>query len=228
VLALFGSTTGTGLGLHDRNRQSGVDIMKLYDLKAGLNPRRVRIFLAEKGVTIPVVQVDMMKGENRTPAFLSLNPLGTMPVLELDDGTILTESMAICRYIEALNPEPNLFGAGALEQAQIEMWTRRAEMELMRPLVDQFRHLNPFWKGRIEQLPDYGVMAQGKAREAMAWFDRELAARPYVAGTRYTVADITAQCALLLGKGTGLPIPDELENLGRWWAQVSARPTARA
>jgi glutathione S-transferase len=225
---LFGSTTGTGLGLHERNRQSGVDIMKLYDLKAGLNPRRVRIFLAEKGVTIPVVQVDMMKGENRTPAFLSLNPLGTMPVLELDDGTILTESMAICRYIEALNPEPNLFGASALEQAQIEMWTRRAEMELMRPLVDQFRHLNPFWKGRIEQLPDYGVMAQGKAREAMAWFDRELAARPYVAGTRYTVADITAQCALLLGKGTGLPIPDELENLGRWWAQVSARPTARA
>lgn len=202
--------------------------MKLYDLKAGLNPRRVRIFLAEKGVTIPVVQVDMMKGENRTPAFLSLNPLGTMPVLELDDGTILTESMAICRYIEALNPEPNLFGASALEQAQIEMWTRRAEMELMRPLVDQFRHLNPFWKGRIEQLPDYGVMAQGKAREAMAWFDRELAARPYVAGARYTVADITAQCALLLGKGTGLPIPDELENLGRWWAQVSARPTARA
>jgi glutathione S-transferase len=202
--------------------------MKLYDLKAGLNPRRVRIFLAEKGVTIPVVQVDMMKGENRTPEFLSLNPLGTMPILELDDGTILTESMAICRYVEALHPEPNLFGADALEQAQIEMWTRRAEMELMRPLVDQFRHLNPFWKGRIEQCPDYGTMAQGKAREAMSWFDRELAARPYVAGDRYTVADITAQCALLLGKGTGLPIPDELKNLGRWWAEVSARPTARA
>lgn len=202
--------------------------MKLYDLKAGLNPRRVRIFLAEKGVTIPVVQVDMMKGENRTPEFLSLNPLGTMPILELDDGTILTESMAICRYIESLHPEPNLLGASALEQAQIEMWSRRAELELMRPLVDQFRHLNPFWKDRIEQLPDYGALAQSKAREAMAWFDRELASRPYLAGARYTVADITAQCALLLGKGTGLPIPDELKNLGRWWADVSARPTARA
>lgn len=202
--------------------------MKLYDLKAGLNPRRVRIFLAEKGVTIPVVQVDMMKGENRTPEFLGLNPLGTMPILELDDGTILTESMAICRYVEALHPEPNLFGRNALEQAQIEMWSRRAELELMRHLVDQFRHLNPFWKGRIEQMPDYGVLAQGKAREAMAWFDRELASQPYMAGSRYTAADITAQCALLLGKGTGMAIPDELQNLGRWWADVSARPTARA
>lgn len=202
--------------------------MKLYDLKAGLNPRRVRIFLAEKGVTIPAVQVDMMKGENRTPEFLGLNPLGTMPILELHDGTILTESMAICRYIEALHPEPNLFGHDALEQAQVEMWSRRAEMELMRPLVDQFRHLNPFWKGRLEQIPEYGALAQGKARETMAWFDRELASRPYLAGSRYTVADITAQCALLLGKGTGMPIPDELQNLGRWWADVSARPTARA
>ena len=202
--------------------------MKLYDLKAGLNPRRVRIFLAEKGVTLPTVQVDMKKGENRAAEFLALNPLGTMPVLQLDDGTILTESIAICRYIEALHPEPNLFGQSPLEQAQIEMWNRRAEIELMRPLVDQFRHLNPFWKGRVEQIPDYGAAAQVRARDAMAWFDRELAARPYIAGARYTVADITAQCALLLGKGTGMPIPDELQNLGRWWSLVSARPTARA
>lgn len=202
--------------------------MKLYDLKAGLNPRRVRIFLAEKGVTLPTVQVDMTKGENRAPEFLGLNPLGTMPVLQLDDGTILTESIAICRYIEALHPEPNLFGHEPLEQAQIEMWNRRAEIELMRPLVDQFRHLNPFWKGRIEQVADYGTLAQARARDAMAWFDRELASRPYIAGARYTVADITAQCALLLGKGTGMSIPDELKNLGRWWALVSGRPTARA
>lgn len=202
--------------------------MKLYDLKAGMNPRRVRIFLAEKGVTVPVVSIDMMKGENHTPEFLALNPLGTMPVLELDDGTILTESMAICRYFDALHPEPNLFGQGALEQAQVEMWNRRAEMELMRPLSDQFRHLSPFWKGRLEQLPDFGAQAQRKARDTMAWFDRELATRTYLAGSRYTVADITAQCALLLGKGTGMPIPDELKNLGRWWAGVSARPTARA
>ncbi len=202
--------------------------MKLYDLKAGMNPRRVRIFLAEKGVTVPVASIDMMKGENHTPEFLALNPLGTMPVLELDDGTILTESMAICRYFDALHPEPDLFGQGALEQAQVEMWNRRAEMELMRPLSDQFRHLSPFWKSRLEQLPDFGAQAQRKARDTMAWFDRELATRPYLAGSRYTVADITAQCALLLGKGTGMPIPDELKNLGRWWAGVSARPTARA
>jgi glutathione S-transferase len=202
--------------------------MKLYDLKAGLNPRRVRIFIAEKGIEIPVAGVDMIKGENRTPEFLKLNPLGTLPVLELDDGTILTESMAICRYLEAIHPEPNLLGEGPLGQAQVEMWNRRAEIELMRPLVDQFRHLSPFWQGRIEQLPAYGELAQRKARETMKWLDGELAGRPYLAGTRYTVADITAQCALLLGKGTGMAIPDDLANLGRWWTSVSARPTARA
>jgi len=113
--------------------------MKLYDLKAGMNPRRVRIYLAEKGIEVPSEAVDMMKGENRTPEFLRINPLGTLPVLELDDGTVLTESVAICRYVEALKPEPNLFGRDPLEQARVEMWNRRAEIELMRPLVEQFR-----------------------------------------------------------------------------------------
>ena len=202
--------------------------MKLYDLKAGMNPRRVRIFLAEKGIEVPIAPIDMMKGENQTPEFLKLNPLGTLPVLELDDGTILTESVAICRYFEFSKPEPNLFGHEGLEQARVEMWNRRLELELMRPLAEQFRHLSPFWKGRLTQIPEYGEAQRTRLGQVLEWLDRELATRPYMAGERYTIADITAQCAILLGKNTGAPIPDGLHNLKRWWDLVSSRPTARA
>ena len=202
--------------------------MKLYDLKAGMNPRRVRIFLAEKGVTIPRVEVDMAGGENRRAPFLTINPMGTMPVLELDDGTHLSESMAICRYIEELHPQPNLFGATHLERAQVEMWNRRMELEIMRPAQDIFLHLSPFWVGKREQVADYGKLAQKMAAPRMAWLDGELAKRPFIAGGRYTVADITAQCGLLLGKNTGTPIPATLSHLTRWFGEVSSRPTARA
>jgi glutathione S-transferase len=202
--------------------------MKLYDLKAGMNPRRVRIFLAEKGIEIPIAPIDMMKGENQTPEFVKLNPLGTLPVLELDDGTILTESVAICRYFEFSKREPNLFGHEGLEQARVEMWNRRLELELMRPLAEQFRHLSPFWKDRLTQIPEYGEAQRIRLGQVMEWLDRELATRPYMAGERYTIADITAQCAFILGKNTGAPIPDGLHNLKRWWDLVSSRPTARA
>ena len=202
--------------------------MRLFDLKAGMNPRRVRIFLAEKGIEVPVSSIDMLKGENRTSEFLKLNPLGTLPVLELDDGVILTESVAICRYFEFLKPEPNLFGREGLEQALVEMWNRRVELELMRPIAEQFRHLSPFWKGQLTQLPDYGEAQRSRSSQVMEWLDRELATRPYIAGDRYSIADITAQCALVLGKNTGAPIPEGLHNLMRWWDLVSARPTARA
>lgn len=202
--------------------------MKLYDLKGGANPRRVRIFLAEKGVTLPTVVVDMMKGENRTPEFLALNPLGTLPILELDDGTILTESIAICRYLEELHPEPNLFGRDPLERARIEMWNRRAEIELLLPVAEHFVHTSPFWQGRRKQVAEQGALAREKALATMAWLDHELDDRPYLAGNHYTVADITAQCAVLLGKNTGIALNGDLKNLGRWWQEVSARPTARA
>lgn len=202
--------------------------MKLYDLKAGTNPRRVRIFLAEKGLTIPRVEVDMASGENRREPFLTINPMGTIPVLELDDGTHIAESMAICRYFEELHPNPPLFGTTPLERALVEMWNRRMELEIARPLQDAFAHLSPFWAGKREQIPEVGKFAQKKALERMAWLDRELATRPFIAGERYTVADITAQCGLLLGKNTGTPIPAELKNLSRWFAEVTSRPTARA
>jgi glutathione S-transferase len=202
--------------------------MKLHDLKAGTNPRRLRIFLAEKGISLPTVQVDMNAGENRQPAYLAINPLGTMPALEFDDGTVITESVAICRYLEALHPEPPMFGTSALEQAQVEMWNRRLELELQVPIQHAFIHLSPFWQGRRTQVAAYGEVARARALEVMAWLDREIGTRPFFVGSRYTVADITAQCALLLGKHTGTPIPAELANLTRWFAEVSARPSARA
>ncbi len=202
--------------------------MKLYNLPPAPNPRRVRIFLAEKGVEVPTVDLDITKNEHRTPEFLAINPLAALPVLELDDGTVISESIAICRYFEELHPQPPMFGRSALERAQVEMWTRRIELGLMRAITDHFVHGNDFWKGRREQVPEYAELARTRALASMEWLDGELAERAFIAGSDYTVADITAQCALLLGKNTGLPIPPERMSLTRWWASVTSRPTARA
>ncbi len=202
--------------------------MKLYNLPPAPNPRRVRIFLAEKGVEVPSVALDITKNEHRTPEFLALNPLAALPVLELDDGTVITESIAICRYFEELHPQPPMFGRSALERAQVEMWTRRVELGLMRAITDHFVHGNDFWKGRREQVPEYAALARTRALASMKWLDGELAERAFIAGSDYTVADITAQCALLLGKNTGIAIPLERQSLTRWWASVTSRPTARA
>ena len=202
--------------------------MKLYDLKSGLNPRRVRIFLAEKGITIPTVEIDMAGGENKAEMFLLKNPLGTLPVLELDDGSYLAESIAICRYFEELHPQPPLFGTDLLDRARVEMWNRRMELEILRPITDVFLHLSPFWQTRREQIPQYARAMQAQALERMAWLNRELAGRTFIAGETYTVADITAQCAFLVGKHTGTPIPDDMTDLLRWYGQVTSRPTARA
>ena len=202
--------------------------MKLYDLKTGMNPRRVRIFLAEKGVAIDKIDVDMLGGENKRVEFLSKNPMGTMPVLELDSGEYISESMAICRYFEELHPTPNLFGETTLERARIEMWNRRMELEVMSPITEGFVHLSPFWVGRRPQIAQYGELAQSKVKQHLSWIDSELATRDYLVGSRYTVADITLQCALLLGRNTGVPVPESLPNLQRWYKNVTARPTARA
>lgn len=202
--------------------------MKFYNLKAGMNPRRVRIFMAEKGIQLETVEIDMEAGENRTPAFLAKNPLGTLPLLELDDGTILTESIAICRYLEELHPTPPMFGTTTLERAQVEMWTRRLEHEIMMPATNVFRHTHPFWVGRAEQFGDYGQFSRQYLAARMAWLDEELAGKDFFVGDAYTVADITAQCAFVLAKACKVAIPVELGNLSGWFARVSGRPTARA
>jgi len=203
--------------------------MKLYDLPASPNARRVRIFIVEKGIEIPTVQVDITKGENTTPDYLAKNPLGKMPMLELDDGTCISESAAICRYLEALYPDPPLFGRDAREQAIVEMWHRRMELEILIPATGIFLHTHPMWEGKMKQIPDLAEANRKLVLERMAWLDKELEGRTFIATGDYTVADIAAQCGFLIGKAAaGLPIPDSLENLSAWWQRVTERPTARA
>ncbi len=202
--------------------------MILYDMTTAMNPRRVRIFLAEKGISVPMKQIDGLNRENLSPAFLKLNSLGKTPVLELDDGTLLTESIAICRYFEALHPERPLFGSTPLEKAQIEMWMRRMEFEIVAPIGTAFQHTGQYWVGRIPQEPICGEHARNRAYDSFAWLDRELAGREFIAGDQYSIADIVAQCGFLVGKVTGTKIPPELKELTRWYSAVVARPTARA
>ncbi|MCA3238757.1 MAG: glutathione S-transferase family protein [Curvibacter sp.] len=202
--------------------------MILYDLPSGMHPRRVRIFLAEKGVTIPTKVVDSSKGENQLPEFLQLNPMGRLPVLQLDDGTALAESLAICRYLEALYPQPALFGEGAQQAAMVDMWTRRMEQQVSNTIADIFVHASEYYRTRLTQVPAYAEWSRVKIMSTLAWLDGELASRPFIAGQAYTMADIVAQCAFVLGKAEGIRIPSEQTNLTRWFAEVTARPTARA
>lgn len=202
--------------------------MILHDLSAGMHPRRVRIFMAEKGLSIERREVDAAGGANAMPDFLRLNPLGKLPVLELDDGSAIAESLAICRYLEALHPHPPLMGRTPQTAAHIEMWTLRIDHELSQPIALAFVHSSDFYRGRVEQVPEVAGWARNRALQTMAWLDGELAERSHIAGDDYTLADIVAQCACVLGKAVGLRIPPEMTNLSRWFAQVSARPTARA
>ncbi len=202
--------------------------MILHDLAAGMHPRRVRIFLAEKGISIERREVDAAGGANATQDFLRLNPLGKLPVLELDDGTSIAESLAICRYLEALNPDPALMGRTPREVADIEMWALRMDHELSQMIALSFVHSSDFYRGRIEQIPEVASWARGRALETMNWLNHELSARRHIAGEDYTIADIVAQSAFVLGKAVGLRIPPDMTNLSRWFAEVTARPTARA
>lgn len=202
--------------------------MKLYTSRLAPNPRRVTIFLAEKGIEVPTVEIDLVKKENLVPAFLGRNPLGRVPVLEFDDGSHLSESIAICRYFEATHPEPALFGTGARAQAEVEMWNRRMEFEVLGNVSGCFRHTHAYWKDRIEQVGDYGELCRRTLDERMKWLDGELSGRPYIAGERFTVADITAVTAFDLGKVAKIRIPEALSNLTAWYATVSARPSVAA
>jgi glutathione S-transferase len=202
--------------------------VKLYDSAMAPNPRRVRIFLAEKGIEVPVEQVDIAKAENRQPPFLAKNPMGTLPVLELDDGTHIAESIAICRYFEALQPDPPLFGVGAEDIAVVEMWNRRMEFEVFLAIAGCFRNTHDFFKGRIPQVPEWGEVCRGTAEKRLAWLDEVLAEREFIAGERFTVADITALCGIDFGRVTGIVIQPEQKNLTRWHGAVSSRPSAKA
>jgi len=202
--------------------------VKLYDSKLAPNPRRVRVFLAEKGIEVPTVEVDIGKAENRAPEFLARNPMGALPLLELDDGTLLAESVAICRYFEEIQPEPPLLGIDARDRALVEMWQRRMEFEVLLPIAQTFRNTHDFFKGRITQVPDYGEACRAVAEQRLEWLDGELSDREFIAGDRFTIADITGMTGIDFGAVTGIRIQPDHKNLGRWHAAVASRPSAKA
>ena len=202
--------------------------MKIYNSPVAPNPRRVRIFLAEKGVQVPLEDIDIGKAVNREAEFRKKNPLAGVPVLELEDGTCIAESVAICRYFEGLHPEPPLMGVDAKDRAVVEMWNRRMEFAVLQPIADAFRQRHEFFKGRIRQCPDYAELQKQNAEDSLKWLDTELANRKFIAGDRFTIADITAMVAIDFGRVSKIGVQPDQKNLARWHAEVSARPSAKA
>ena len=205
--------------------------MKLYDENMPApNPRKVRIFLAEKGVTVPLERVRMMRREHKAPEFLKKNSLGQLPVLELDDGTCISESLAICRYFEELHPEPALFGANPIERAQIEMWVRRAEFRLWNPMSQVWINADPRTAAvNPNQFKDYGEHNRKVVARAMTWIDGELAdGREWLAGDRFSMADIVLLCGIDFARFVEMDMPEDATHLRAWHARVSARPSANA
>jgi glutathione S-transferase len=203
--------------------------MKLYDSKVAPNPRRARIFLAEKGITVQTEQIDIMLMQHKTPEYTAINPLQRMPALVLDDGTIITESIAICRYFEVFQPDPPLFGVGAKDIAIVEMWNRRAEINFFSNVAAVFRHTHPAMKElEIPQIAAWAEANRPRVTSFLELLDRELSNREYVAGDRFTIADITMQVAVDFMKPGRLAMPEGAKNVKRWHAAVSARPSASA
>jgi glutathione S-transferase len=203
--------------------------MKLFDGGRAPNPRRVRVFLAEKGIAIALEQVDLGKLAHKSPAYTAINPLQRVPALELDDGTIIAESIAICRYFEAQKPEPPLFGVGTKDQAIVEMWQRRVEFHLLAPVSHVFRNAHPAMAAmEVPQVPAWAEANKPRVMEFLELLDRELKDRRFVAGDRYTVADITGLVSVDFMKPAKLSVPEGFANLKRWHAEVAARPSAQA
>jgi glutathione S-transferase len=203
--------------------------MKLYDGGRAPNPRRVRIYLAEKGIDVPKEPVDLGALQHKSAAFTALNPVQRLPVLVLDDGTVIAESIAICRYFEALQPDPTLFGRNAMEIARIEMWNRRLELHLLFSVSHVFRHTHPAMKElEVPQVPAWAEANKPRIAAFLDILDRELERHPFVAGDRYSVADITGLVAIDLMKPAKLALPNEFGNVRRWHKDVSSRPSASA
>ena len=203
--------------------------MKLYGSPTPApNPRRVRIFLAEKGIDLPETQVDLMKREHKTPEHLARNSLGQVPTLELDDGETISETVAICRYFEEIQPEPPLFGRTAIEKARVDMWIRRVEFQLMVPVGNYWRHFHPRTAALLKQYKDFGESNVEAYSRGQRWLDGELAKSSFIAGDALSMADICALSTVDFAAWIGLPIQAECRNLRAWHGRVSSRPSASA
>lgn len=192
------------------------------------NPRRVRMFLVEKGVDLPETLVDMRKREHKSPEYRAKNSLGQIPTLELDDGTAISETVAICRYFEETNPEPPLFGKTATEKALVDMWVRRVEFAVMMPVGNYWRHAHPYTAALLTQYKDFGESNVETYKGAQKWLNRELEGREFLVGDSITMADICLLSTVDFAEWIGLPIEEEFENLKAWRARMKARPSAEA
>jgi len=203
--------------------------MKLYDGGRAPNPRRVRIFLAEKGISVPTEQVDLGALAQKSPAFTAINPMQRVPALVLDDGTIITESIAICRYLDALQPDPPMFGRSPLDAALVEMWNRRIEFHLLLTVASVFRHQHPAMKEMEQpQVQQWAEANKPRVLDFLRHLDGELKIRPFCAGNDFTVADVTGLVAIDLMKPAKLTVPEDFAHVRRWHAAISARPSAAA
>jgi glutathione S-transferase len=205
--------------------------MKLYTYPGAPNPRRVHIYLAEKGIEVEFQTVDILKRENRTAEFTkNVNVMGGVPVLELDDGTHIAESIAICRYFEAMQPEPSLFGAGPREVGITDMWLRRIELNFMVPVGMVWVHGSPLTKAVVKnQIPEVAEQNRRVVESYFGFLDEQLASREFIAGDRYSIADITASCTLDFAANlNALAHTPDHKHLSRWHEAVSARPSASA
>lgn len=204
--------------------------MKFFN-SLGPNPRLVRMFAAEKGIELPeTVEVDLMGGENRQAPYMERNPAGQVPCLELDDGSTLAETVAICEYLEELHPEKPLLGSTPEERAMTRMWTRRVESKVNSPLADGFRFAEglPLFKDRIRTVPHAADDFKAIARDGLEWFDAQLAGKQFIAGDRFTLADIVLFAFLDFGASVGQPVDPSLANVSAWLERVRSRPSCEA
>ncbi|MDR3498635.1 MAG: glutathione S-transferase [Parvibaculum sp.] len=203
--------------------------MKLYN-SIGPNPHVVRMFMKEKGITIPFVEIDIMKGDNRREPYLSVNPSGQMPALELDNGSVVAEITAICEYLEEKNPATPLIGATPEERAETRMWTRRVDLNICEPLTSGFRYAEglPMFKDRMRCLPEAAAGLKAIAQDKITWLDGQLEGKQFIAGNRLTLADILLFCFLDFGVAVGQPINPANKNIVAWHARMKARPSAAA
>lgn len=201
---------------------------KLYTTKGAISPARVHFFLAEKGITVERVPINLMAGEHKTAHYRQISANGRVPALELETGTVICESVAICRYLEGLHPQPPLFGRSLLERAQVEMLDRMMEQELMMPMAMAFRHTFPAMKALEDQLPEYGEKQRAVGLKRMLRLDRELVGKDFLLGEYFSVADITAWCSLKFFRVAGFELSEELPALHAWYQRIKARPAATA
>ncbi len=202
--------------------------MKIYETKTAPNPRRVRMFLAEKGIDVDYVQVDIQKGENLSPQMWAKNPLGKIPILELDDGTCIAETDAICTYFEAIQPEPPLMGTTPIEKATISMWQRQVEFAFMMQVGMCFQHTTGYFKDRMTPVPEFGKEAGINAAKYLNILERRLGEKEFIAGNAFSIADITALCAMDFARVVKIRMTEEHVNLARWYEAVSNRASAKA